>query len=251
MSGTAHLYAAVNAAENLIALSEARNGWTFRHDDFVLADAGNRGCRVVTARPSPDPDAAVQRMLELAADRFAGRKLVVEDSFGTLPLEQYGFTPFARMPVMVREPAPAPALDGAVEIVAARTDTDTDDVERLMVEGLGMRGLAPWRRGVLFPAAPAAIPGWVMWLARLGHTPVGTCATFDDGRSVGLYGMAVDEGYRRKGIGRALLAATLAGTAATSTPGTLTATDEGFRLYASAGFRTVGQAAWWRREPAP
>jgi GNAT superfamily N-acetyltransferase len=120
-----------------------------------------------------------------------------------------------------------------------------DQVERLMVEGLPLPALAPWRSGVLFPPDPSAIPGWIMWLAERGGTPMGCCATFDDGSSVGLYGMAVDLGMRRQGVGRALIDAMVARYPAL--PSCLTATEEGFWLYASAGYHTVGLSAWWRR----
>jgi GNAT superfamily N-acetyltransferase len=100
---------------------------------------------------------------------------------------------------------------------------------------------------VLFPPDPAGIPGWVMWLARRDGAPMGCCATFDDGSSVGLYGMAVDPGMRRQGAGRALIDAMVA--RYPGMPSCLTATEEGFWLYASAGYRTAGLAAWWRGRP--
>jgi len=50
---------------------------------------------------------------------------------------------------------------------------------------------------------------------------------------------------RRQGAGRAFIDAMVA--RYPGMPSCLTATEEGFWLYASAGYRTVGLAAWWRR----
>lgn len=247
-----------------MALCKARNGWSYRHEDYVIADAGNRGCRVVVARPPMDPGAAIERMTELAAEHLPGRPLAVEDTFGTMPLEHHGFRPFARVPVMVRDVSvPLPANAGvavpgwsarsaggsaaaAIRVIAATSAADVDNVERLMVDGLPLAALQPWRSGVLFPPDPANIPGWVMWLGLRGDVPTGCCATFDDGHFVGLYGMAVDAAYRRQGVGRALLDAILAHYSGRAS--CLTSTNDGFWLYAAAGYCTVGQAAWWGRE---
>ena len=216
----------------------------------MIADAGNRGCRVVLSRPPADRRAAIGSMTSLAERHLPGRPLVIEDTFGVLPLEQYGFAPFARMPVMVRPPGAdgvPMARSGAFGVRPVASGEEVDMAERLMVECLQMTALLPWRRGVLFPPDPVSIPGWVMWLAHLNGVPAGTAATFDDGSSVGLYGMAVDPQSRRRGVGTALLQGILS--RYHDRPMCLTATDDGFWLYANAGFCTAGQAAWWRRAP--
>lgn len=248
VTNSTHLLAAANAAENILALCEARNGWSHCQADYVIADAGNRGCRVVVSCPPADGRAAIGGMTSLAAQHLPGRPLVIEDTFGTLPLEQYGFAPFARMPVMARLPAAdgAPTISpGTLLVAPAASDQEVDMAERLMVEGLPIPALFPWRRGVLFPPDPVSIPGWVMWLAQLDGAPAGTAATFDDGSSVGLYGMAVGAQFRRRGVGTALLRGILSRHG--DRPMCLTATDDGFWLYANAGFHTTGQAVWWRR----
>jgi GNAT superfamily N-acetyltransferase len=245
---TFHVLAARNAAENLLALSGGFGGWSCRQPEYVIADTGTRGCRVCVTRPPADPAAAIGEMLSLAGQHMPGSELVVEDTFGTLPLEHHGFTPMARLPVMVRPAGaefPGPAPSGAIQVVAAQDQATVDEVERIMVEGLPLPAMQPWRAGVLFPPAALAIPGWVMWLARRGGEPAGCCATFEDSASVGLYGMAVQPGARRQGIGRALVAAIVR--RYPGAPGCLTATDDGFWLYAGTGYYTVGLAGWWRR----
>lgn len=248
MVDISHVLAARNAAENLLALSGGFGGWSSRRADYVIADSGTRGCRVCVTRPPGDPEAAISEMLSLAGQHMPGSEFFVEDTFGTLPLEHHGFTPMARMPVMVR-PADAefqgPEPPGAIKIIAAQDQGTVDEVERVMVEGLPLPAKQPWRPGVLFPPAALAIPGWVMWLARRGDEPVGCCATFDDSSSVGLYGMAVQPGARRQGIGRALVAAIVG--RYPGMPSCLAATDDGFWLYAGTGYHTVGLAALWRR----
>lgn len=256
MMDASHRLAAVNAAENLLALCHAWDGWSSRHRDYVIADAGPRGCRVITTRPAAAQAAVISEFTGLAARHVPQRDLVVEDTFATLPLEHHGFVPLARVPVMVRDAGPPPGDQSgsrgpehpqplAAVITAAASQQEADQVERVMVEGLPLPALQPWRPGVLFPPNPAAIPGWLMWLARVNGETAGSCASFHDGSSVGLYGMAVYPRFRRQGIGRLLVEAIAA-----RYPGTvscLTATDEGFWLYASAGYRTVGVATWWRR----
>lgn len=253
VADTSHVLAARNAAENLLALSRAFDGWSVRQDDFVIADTGTRGCRVVVTQPSSDPAATIGQMVSLAREHMPGSKLfVIEDTFGTLPLEQHGFEPVARVPVMVRQAEVTRHADvagrtapGPIQVTVATSRADVDQVERLMVDGSPMPTLAPWRSGVLFPPNPQAIPGWVMWLAQRDGTPIGCSATFDDGSSVGVYGMAVDPGMRRQGAGRALIDAILV--RYPSVPSCLTATEDGFWLYALAGYHTVGLAGWWWR----
>lgn len=258
MPNTSHLAAAANAADNLLALCNARNGWSYRDEDYVIADAGNRGCRVVVTRPPADATAAINQLTALAAEHLPGRPIVVEDTFGTMPLEHYGFKPFARVPVMIRDASASvtPGVAGeapagksaALRVIIAKSASEVDDVERLMVDAMPLAALQPWHHGVLFPADPANIPGWVMWLGLHAEVPIGCCATYDDEHTIGLYGMAVNSQHRRKGVGRTLLEVILRHYAGRSS--CLTSTDDGFWLYASAGYRTVGQAAWWGLERA-
>jgi GNAT superfamily N-acetyltransferase len=208
---------------------------------------------VVTAQPSSDPAATIDQMVSLARSTCQGASSSSSrDIFGTLPLEQHGFVPLARIPVMVRTAEVTRHADvagrttpGPIQVTAATSQADVDQVERLMVDGSPMPALAPWRSGVLFPPNPQAIHGWVMWLAQRDGTPMGCSATFDDGSSVGVYGMAVDPGMRRQGVGRALIDAILV--RYPSVPSCLTATEDGFWLYALAGYHTVGLAGWWWR----
>jgi hypothetical protein len=96
MVDTSHVLAAQNAAENLLALSRGFGAWSSRHDDYVIADSGTRGCRVCVTRPAADPAAAISEMTGLAAQHMPGKPFYVEDTFGTLPLEHHGFIPMGR-----------------------------------------------------------------------------------------------------------------------------------------------------------
>src|SRR5215471_13572360 len=233
MVDASHLLAARNAAENLLALSGGFGGWSSRRADYVIADTGTRGCRACVTRPPADPAAAISEMLSLAGQHMPGSEFCVEDAFGTLPLEHHGFTPMARVPVMIRPAGaefPGPEPPGALQVVVAEAQATVDEVERVMVEDLPLPAKQPWRAGVLFPPDALAIPGWVMWLARRGDETVGCCATQDDSESVGLYGMAVPPSARRQGVGRALVAAIVK--RYPGMPSCLTSTDDGFWLYA-------------------
>jgi len=249
MVDTSHVLAAENAAQNLLALSQGFGAWSSRRDDYVIADSGARGCRVCVTRPPADTAAVISEMISLAAQHVPGKPFYVEDTFGTLPLEQHGFVPMGRIPVMVRPAGmafPGPPPPAAIEVITAAKQQTTDEVERLMVDALPLPYLQPWRSGVLFPPAVQEIPGWVMWLALRDGEPLGCCATQDDGSSVGLYGMAVYPHARRQGTGRALIAAIVQ--RYPLVPGCLTSTDDGFWLYAGTGYHTVGVATWWRQD---
>ncbi len=252
----------MNSAENLYELGRGHGRYWHREDDFVLVDMARRGCRIAPLRRPTDPAAVAAAMLARAQARMPGARIVVEDAYGVLPMAAAGFEEIDRMPVMVREPGPlgpaqrqpdagsvatALATRVAGELTVRLVDTDqlAADSERLTVDGMGMRGLQPWRPGVLYPPDPIAVHGWQLWLACLAGEAIGTCATQDDGTTVGIYGMTVLPTHQRRGVARRMLAAILDRFADRWT--CLASSPEGRRLYDSAGYRTVGEAVWWRR----
>jgi GNAT superfamily N-acetyltransferase len=102
-------------------------------------------------------------------------------------------------------------------------------------------------RSALATARPRRV--WHLGAWRAGH-PVGHALvnlTSDRLGVAGIYDMGVDEGERRRGIGRALTEEALQLAAANGcAAATLNATHEGERLYRTLGFRSVGAAqTWW------
>ncbi len=258
----------MNSAENLYELGRGHGRYWHRADGFVLVDMARRGCRIAPLRRPGDPAAVASAMLAHADARMPGARIVVEDAYGVLPMATAGFEEIDRLPLMVRPPGPLGAatsdhradIDARATTLAVRPGieltvriADTDHLaahsERLTVDGMQMRGLQPWRPGVLYPPGPTTVHGWQLWLAELSGEPVGTCATQDDGTTVGIYGMTVLPSHQRRGVARGMLAAILARFADRWT--CLASSPEGRRLYDSAGYRTVGEAVWWRRAAAP
>jgi hypothetical protein len=87
-------------------LGRARGHDVREYDGFVAID-GPAGVRILLTTPDPmtDPSSAARTYKD------NGRALVVEDPFGALDLTAIGMTA-RHLPVMVREPAPAPEPAG-------------------------------------------------------------------------------------------------------------------------------------------
>jgi len=87
-----------------------------------------------------------------------------------------------------------------------------------------------------------------VWLARRDGEPAAACCTYDDGAALGVYWLATLPQHRSHGLGRAIMSAAL--TTCAGRPAALVATAAGEPLYASLGFQTVSEAAWYR-QPGP
>jgi GNAT superfamily N-acetyltransferase len=195
--------------------------------------------RVVLLRPRR----SVAGLLE------SGKRLSLEDSFGTTeePAEDGVIT--RRMPVMNRPPAPVDVFTARGATVAEVGDEDElAEAERVIVDGFPQRAHQPWARGQALPPRLLGVPGWRAWLARRDGEPAAAGFTFDDGRSVGVYWLATLPEHRNAGLARAIMTKSLA-----AHPGriaTLVATEAGEPLYRSLGFVTVSTATWYFRSRA-
>lgn len=243
-------------------LAQARvHGWEFtRRPGFTAVRCARDAVdahRVVITRPYEA--AGVEPLLaELAvlAKDWGTEQRILEDPYGGIDLTGEGRESSLGMPVMVREPdavsAPPSRLgagsDSArgfgVTVGEAHETGELADVERVVVDGFPIVPRQPWQQGVHLPAGLLAEPGFRAWLARIDGEPAAACTTYDDGRTVGVYWVAVLPEYRSKGLGRAVVAAALAAQPGRVT--TLVATLLGEPLYRRLGFVEQGITRWWR-----
>ena len=199
--------------------------------------------RVILRRPLVADPGQIGALVARAGRR--GR-VVVEDSFGRLTLPVRDGLTVHRMRVMVKDagrPGP-PAARPGIRIVQAADQDTLAQAERVIVDGFPQRALQPYRRGHMLPPLVLAVPGWRTWLAYRGDEPAAACCTYHDGAALGVYWLATLPGHRSHGLGRAVMSVALA---ASPGPVALVATAAGAPLYSSLGFRTVSEAAWYRK----
>jgi GNAT superfamily N-acetyltransferase len=181
----------------------------------------------------------------VAAAGLHGR-VVVEDSFGDLVQPAAGDVTVDRMPLMLRPAGgiAAPGNDAGVRVVPAAGRGALVQAEQVIVDGFPRPALRPFRPGRMLPPQVLTAPGWRTWLAYRDGEPAAACCTYDDGAAVGVYWLATLPAHRSLGLGRAVMAAALA--ASPGLPVVLVATAAGAPLYASLGFASVAEAAWYR-----
>ncbi|MGH3140825.1 MAG: GNAT family N-acetyltransferase, partial [Gaiellales bacterium] len=158
------------------------------------------------------------------------------DPATTSRLEQLGFsTAEQREPLMVCQRPPAPT-ESSFRIRRATEDeigdgiaisSEAHEVDRGMLE----RTLARTRRDVI-----------ELWLAWDGDEPVSAVWLLRDDGVIGVWSMMTPRRHQRRGAGRALLTAALAGTWSPQTQfAVLIATPAGRRLYESVGFAAADE----------
>jgi len=228
---------------------------------LVVDIPAQRATRVMLRQPRAADRGQISALMRQAGEH--GR-VVVEDSFGDLSLPAEDGITVDRYPLMIRAPAaiepppggtqPAgtggagPAANGSgVRIVRADREP-LAQAERVIVDGFPRRALRPYRPECMLPPLVLAIPGWRTWLAYRDGEPAAACCTYDDGATLGIYWLATLPEHRSHGLGRAVMCAALRCYA--ERPAALVATAAGEPLCSSLGFRTVAEAAWYRR-PRP
>jgi GNAT superfamily N-acetyltransferase len=206
--------------------------------DGVLGTTTPDGDRYVLIHPLAQE--AVAALLDALP---YGRRAVVEDSYGVVPVPIPGGMTALRMPVMNRVPGRVVRASRPGVTVAAVADADTAHAERVIVDGFPRRHLQPWMPGRALPPQVLDLPGWRVWLACRDGAPAAAGYTYDDGAAVGVYWLATLPEYRGCGLGRAVTTAMLAAYPARTA--TLVATEAGVPLYTSLGFAAVSTATWY------
>jgi GNAT superfamily N-acetyltransferase len=89
-------------------------------------------------------------------------------------------------------------------------------------------------------------PAFQLYLSCVGDQPASALATLRAGATIGIYHVATQPGFRRRGLASALLVLALrCAQAAGACLATLTATPEARLLYESLGFRVCGYIEQW------
>lgn len=192
--------------------------------------------------------ASAGRMLTAFADRTD--PIRIRDCWAGLDLAAAGFSAEPEDPWMLR-PAGRIAIDAApgLRIAAVADARDVVTFERTVIAATGKT--PPGHvDGAIHPGpATVADPAFALFVGYLDDEPVATslAAIAPEASSIGA--VAVCARARRRGIGAAMTAAAVA--SAVDRPATLLASDPGFGVYSSLGFRVVGRGVTWRRPARP
>ncbi|MFI5587566.1 GNAT family N-acetyltransferase [Amycolatopsis sp. NPDC051758] len=225
------------ASDNAVAmwstLARARGDAVVDHSAFTVIDGRRFRIMLRTATPG---DAEKAELINLArAKKNQGRTVVVEDPFRVLDLSD-GMTA-GQLPVMVREPAPAPDPG---QVSRVETPAELARAEDVIVHGFPLEEYQPLEPGTVFPPALLAQAG----PAFFTKGDAGACLTMAHGGVGGAYWVTTLPEHRSQGVGRALTHAVLRHFE--DLPVTLTASRAGRPLYEKLGFVNLGDANWWR-----
>lgn len=242
----APLRQARNSAAFWAATGLSRGHEVIRRRGFLAVDGGARaGLRILIQESDLDAG-EVAELSELA--RRASGPVNAEDPFSSTDLNHLDLRSW-QMPVMLRPPvsapAPAPASVGApaLDVVRVERAEDLQAAELAVIEGFELTAFEPYRPGELFPAALIAQPGVDVFLARHDGVPAGACVRVVDDGLASHYWVATSPAFRSRGVGRAVMRASLADLA--QLPATLTASKLGRPLYESLGYTVAAPSTWW------
>ncbi|MGH2784897.1 MAG: GNAT family N-acetyltransferase [Actinomycetota bacterium] len=142
-----------------------------------------------------------------------------------------------RIPMMALTPIAGTLRTASpdLEIRAAATEEELAWAADVGVRGFGSEDA----RAFATPAIARA--GAHYFVGLVAGRPVGTSMVVPDARAAGIYGVATDPGFRRRGIGETLTAtAVLHGSDQGCDLAYLESSEAGFRVYERIGFVTVG-----------
>lgn len=172
------------------------------------------------------------------------RRLAIADGTNQLDLAQLGLQREQPRPCFWRAPGQtgAPRLPGELEIVQVTTRDLLADFEATSVEGFEAERVPRWAwhaPGVL------ADPRFRLWLGKVDGRGVGAAMAYADDDLIGIYGVTVVPGARRRGYGAALTWQAIQ--ANPRLPAALQPSDRAVAMYRRLGFAPIGLFSAWRR----
>lgn len=236
---------AAAVAENLAAWHELQLGAlgvaSMRAGGWWLAPGPVPPIYLRAVAVVPDADPAV-----LAGALTPEGWAAVADPFARADLAPHGWQAEAARPWSVRPPGPVagPALPPGH--TTARV-TDPEGLAALEAAAAAGFAVDPPAPGTWHAPGGLADTRAAAWTVTAGGGPVATAMAMRAGGVLGIYGVATLPGWRRRGIGGALVAHLLA--QAPDLPAVLQPSPMAAALYARLGFQGAGAAASWLRPP--
>lgn len=211
-----------------------RDGWWMTPDDVPVIFF-----RAIAVRPGADPEVP-------ARDCHQAPNLAACDPWSDLSLDRHGMLFEADRPWMTRPAGPAlePALPDGVTIERVATPGALAAFERAAALGFGSTVQPPhtWHApGIL------ADPRFDHWLARSAGDAVGTGNGLREAGVLGVYSISTLPIARRRGIGAAITARTVA--AAPTLPAVLQPSEMAEPIYRRLGFERFTTFRTWTRRP--
>ncbi|GAB1510027.1 GNAT family N-acetyltransferase [Actinophytocola sp. KF-1] len=234
----APLLQARNSAAFWAATGTARGDRVVRARGYLAVVGGARnGTRVLIQEP--DLDAA--EIAEITAlVRQAAGPVDLEDPYSATDLGLLGLRDW-QMPVMLREPGPAPAP--ALDVVRALDEADLVAAERIVIDSFGLTRFQPPRPGDLFPPGLVERGDAAVHLALVDAQPAGACVSLLADGVGSHYWVGTTEAFRSRGVGRAVMLASIQQLRDHRL--TLTASRLGRPLYESLGYAVAGMSTWY------
>lgn len=220
------------------ATGQARGDRVIHRPGYVAVVGGPRaGTRILIQEPKLDV-AEVEEITSLA--RQSVGPVDLEDPYSATDLGHLGLRSW-QMPVMTRSPGPAapPGLD----VVRVDDPDSLAAAERVVIDSFGLTRFQPPRPGDLFPPALLERGDATVYLALIDDEPAGACITVVADGIGGHYWVGTNDAFRSRGVGRAVMLASLADLR--NLPLTLTASRLGRPLYESLGYAVAGMSTWY------
>ena len=219
-----------------------------RWDDAWAADSGlptrmfNRVTVIRRLDPAAAPDLA-ERIIRFFGNRRVEGEYLINDPWGTLDLDSYGFKRWWTLPFMVRASADARRSPIDLEIAEVRSKSQIAAFVTALVEAFAISELTGISTLRVIDDRVLADGMMKCWVAFADGRPIGTSVAYHSDGVVGVYLVGVVPGMRRRGLGEALTwQATLSNA---GVPSTLQASELGSPVYQRMGYVKALDCATW------
>jgi hypothetical protein len=198
------------------------------------------------AMPNGPPAAeVVQRLRSVFGDLPPGRPLAIVDYRNELDLRPLGMVPTEPRQCFWRPAGDAHAASAPAELEIVEVRSSAALAEFEQVSAAGFESSLP--RGGWHPPAVLDDPRFRVWIARVEGKSVGAAMAYVGDAVVGVYGVAVTPGARRRGYGAALT--WCATRVEPGLPAALQPSAMAVGVYRRLGYAPIGEFTAWHRVP--
>lgn len=228
-----------NSAAFWTATGRARGHEVIRRRGYLaVAGDARAGLRILIQEPDLR-GSEIAEITELVRD--APGPVDAEDPFSATSLHHLGLQRSWHMPVMLRR---AGAVEQpATDVIRVHEPDDLWAAEQAVIAAFGLTRFEPYRPGELFPLSLLDEPGVAVFVARIDGVTAGACVSVVHDGLGSHYWVATPSAFRSRGVGRAVMLASLVPLADLTV--TLTASRLGRPLYESLGFAATTDSTWW------